>query len=138
MTTRQVRQTNVNETAEIVKENLDTLLKPIELQLQQLFDLAQQSDRALRGNNGTIGVIARVDKLETMVKEMAEKLLGEEKLRAIIEDVIKKTQVETPSSKDRFTLKEIFSQVILPIAISGLSVFLFTYMPKIIQITADK
>ena len=80
MTTRQVRQTNVNEIAEIVKENLDTLLKPIELQLQQLFDLAQQSDRALRGNNGTIGVIARVDKLETMVKEMAEKLLGEEKL----------------------------------------------------------
>lgn len=129
------QQINYAELVELIKNSIDQLLEPIQMQLTQLSELAQQSDRALRGNNGTVGVIARVERLEIAVKELSTKFLGEEKLKTIIEDALKKTQAESVN-KNGFTLKEIFSQVVFPIGIGALSFFLFNYMPKIIAMIA--
>ena len=129
-------QFNYAELAELIKNNIDQLLEPCQMQLTELSELAQQSDRALRGNNGTVGVIARVERLEIAVKELSQKFLGEDKLNAIVEEAIRKAQAES-TPKDRFTLKEIFTQFISPIFISGLSIFLFTYMPKIIAMISS-
>lgn len=128
-------QFNYAELADVLKDNLEKSLEPVQMQLTQLSELAQQSDRALRGNNGTVGVIARVERLEIVVKGLSDKFLGEEKLKEIIEDSLKK--VQTSDKDSRSTLKEVVSQFLSPILISGVSIFLFTYMPKIIALLSS-
>lgn len=109
---------------ELIQEQLSIVIKPLEHEIARLYEMAIQNDRALRGNNGTVGVVARVEKLESKVED----------LKKSVDSLLTILETKTEKKSDSLSKTELFDKLVVPIAIAGFSVFLFTYMPKIIAL----
>jgi hypothetical protein len=145
-------------TADEVKDLIIMALQPLVVQLTDAMELTKQNDRTLRGNNGTPGVLAKLDVVTNKMTSLEEKVEeGSKMTRALQEslqmhedkefsyhaDVSKKLEIlETlfTSANLKAKIQEdnkdnawqyIVEKMVFPIVIPGIVFILYTVMPKI-------
>ena len=119
-----------------ILEQIKLFIAPLEQSLESLKDMVLQTDRALRGNNGTVGIVARVNgleeivnRLETAVNNLTERVDGMiDKMDQLIK--LQNEESKKPPEKDVIDFRWVVEKFGLPIALTMLTYLLLQVLTQ--------
>ncbi len=120
-----------------IPEQFQLYIAPMQQLLESLKDTVLQADRALRGNNGTVGVIARVTSLEEAVERLGRSV---DELIEKVDKVLEKQEKDTAKTEkaDTIDFKWVVEKFALPIGITLLTYFMIQIVPQILILLGNK